>query len=110
MMKRLLSASVVIVACAISAPGAWAQAYPVKPVRVVIPWPPGGSNDVVGRLVLQKLAQTMGQQFVVDNRAGAAGSIGAEVVAKSAPDGYTLMVHSTTHLGNGTLYKNLPYD
>ena len=109
-MKRLLSAGVVIVACAISAPGAWAQAYPVKPVRVVIPWPPGGSNDVVGRLVLQKLAQTMGQQFVVDNRAGAAGSIGAEVVAKSPPDGYTLMVHSTTHLGNGTLYRNLPYD
>lgn len=109
-MKRLLSAGAVIVACVISAPGAWAQAYPVKPVRVVIPWPPGGSNDVVGRLVLQKLAQTMGQQFVVDNRAGAAGSIGAEVVAKSQPDGYTLMVHSTTHLGNGTLYRNLPYD
>jgi tripartite-type tricarboxylate transporter receptor subunit TctC len=90
--------------------GALAQSYPNKPVRVVIPWPAGGSNDVVGRLVTQKLAQTMGQQFVIDNRAGAAGSIGAEVVAKAPPDGYTLMVHSTTHLGNGTLYRNLPYD
>ena len=109
-MKRLLLATAALSACALAAPGAWAQAYPVKPVRVVIPWPPGGSNDVVGRLVLQRLTQTMGQQFVVDNRAGAAGSIGAEVVAKAPPDGYTLMVHSTTHLGNGTLYRNLPYD
>jgi len=109
-MKRLLVASAVLVASVCATPGAWAQAYPAKPVRVVIPWPPGGSNDVVGRLVLQKLSQTMGQQFVVDNRAGAAGSIGAEVVAKAPPDGYTLMVHSTTHLGNGTLYRNLPYD
>jgi tripartite-type tricarboxylate transporter receptor subunit TctC len=89
---------------------ALAQSYPVKAVRVVIPWPPGGSNDVVGRLVMQKLSESMGQQFVIDNRPGAAGSIGADVVAKAPPDGYTLMVHSTTHVGNGTLYKNLPYD
>jgi tripartite-type tricarboxylate transporter receptor subunit TctC len=87
-----------------------AQPYPAKTVRVVIPWPPGGSNDVVGRLVMQKLSEAMGQQFIIDNRPGAAGSIGAEVVAKAPPDGYTLMVHSTTHVGNGTLYKNLPYD
>ena len=91
----------------LSAPG---QAYPLKPVRVVIPWPPGGSNDVVGRLVLQKLSDWMGQQFVVDNRPGAAGSIGSDVVAKAAPDGYTIMIHSTTHLGNAHLYKKLPYD
>lgn len=90
--------------------GAAAQSYPAKPVRVVIPWPPGGSNDVVGRLVLQKLADWMGQQFVVDNRPGAAGSIGSDVVAKAAPDGYTIMIHSTTHLGNAHLYKKLPYD
>jgi tripartite-type tricarboxylate transporter receptor subunit TctC len=84
--------------------------YPVKQVRVVIPWPPGGSNDIVGRVVFQKLSQTVGQQFVIDNRPGAAGSIGADVVAKAPADGYTLMVHSTTHVGNGTLYRKLPYD
>src|SRR4051812_34698723 len=87
-----------------------AQIYPSKPVRVVIPWPPGGSNDVVGRIVMQKLSEAMGHQFVIDNRPGAAGSIGADVVAKAPPDGYTLMVHSTTHVGNAHLYKKLAYD
>ncbi|MBI3045104.1 MAG: tripartite tricarboxylate transporter substrate binding protein [Betaproteobacteria bacterium] len=88
-----------------------AQTYPAKPVRVVIPWPAGGSNDVVGRLVLQKVSESLGQQFVIDNRAGASGSIGSDVVAKAAPDGYTIMVHSTTHLGNAHLYgKKLKYD
>ncbi|MEO7726343.1 MAG: tripartite tricarboxylate transporter substrate-binding protein, partial [Burkholderiales bacterium] len=87
-----------------------AQQYPSKPVRVVIPWPPGGSNDVVGRIVLQKVAEYAGQQFIIDNRAGAAGSIGADVVAKAPPDGYTIMVHSTSHVGNAHLYKKLPYD
>lgn len=90
---------------------ALAQAYPAKTVRVIIPWPPGGSNDVVGRIVAQKLTESMGQQFVVDNRGGASGSIGADVVAKAAPDGYTIMVHSTTHVGNAHLYgKKLQYD
>ena len=87
-----------------------AQTYPAKAVRVVIPWPPGGSNDAVGRLVMQKLGESLGQQFIVDNRPGAAGSIGADVVAKAPPDGYTLMVHSTTHVGNAHLYKKLAYD
>jgi tripartite-type tricarboxylate transporter receptor subunit TctC len=86
------------------------SAYPTKPVRVVIPWPAGGSNDVVGRIVLQKVSESMGQQFVIDNRAGAAGTIGADLVAKAPSDGYTLMVHSTTHVGNASLYKKLPYD
>jgi len=90
---------------------AFGQAYPAKSVRVIIPWPAGGSNDIVGRIVMQKLADEMGQQFVIENRAGAAGTIGAAVVAKAAPDGYTLMVHSTTHLGNAHMYgKTLPYD
>jgi tripartite-type tricarboxylate transporter receptor subunit TctC len=92
------------------AAGAHAQSYPAKPVRVVIPWPAGGSNDVVGRIVLQKVSDALGQQFVTDNRPGASGSIGADVVAKAPPDGYTLMVHSTTHVGNGHLYPKLPYD
>ena len=93
-----------------AASGVLAQHYPTKPVRVVIPWPPGGSNDVVGRIALQKVAESLGQQFVIDNRAGAAGSIGADVVAKAPADGYTLMVNSTTHVGNASLYKKLPYD
>lgn len=110
-MKRNLPVAVLAAIVSILAPvTAAAQAYPVKPVRVVIPWPPGGSNDVVGRLIMQKLSQAWGQQFVIDNRPGAAGSIGSDVVAKAPPDGYTLMIHSTTHLGNAHLYKKLPYD
>ena len=105
-MKRLPA----FVALALLAGAASAQSYPSKTVRVVIPWPPGGSNDVVGRIVTQKVGENVGQQFIVDNRAGAAGSIGADVVAKAPPDGYTLMVHSTSHVGNAHLYKKLPYD
>ena len=108
-MKGLLSLAVAVAACTLPV-AASAQSYPAKTVRVVIPWPPGGSNDVVGRLVMQKLSEAMGQQFVIDNRAGAAGSIGSDTVAKAPPDGYTLMVHSTTHVGNAHLYKKLPYD
>lgn len=89
---------------------AFAQSYPVKPVRVVIPWPAGGSVDIAGRVVMQRAGEFLGQKFVIDNRPGAAGSIGADVVAKAPGDGYTLMVHSTTHLGNAAMYKKLPYD
>ena len=89
---------------------AWAQNYSAKPVRAIIPWPPGGSTDFVGRVVLQKVAENMKQQFVIDNRGGASGVIGAEVVAKSDPDGYTIMIHTTTHLANQHLYSRLPYD
>jgi tripartite-type tricarboxylate transporter receptor subunit TctC len=98
------------IAASLAASLACAQQYPVKPVRVVIPWPPGGSNDVVGRIVAQKLSETMGQQFIVDNRGGASGVIGAESVAKSPPDGYTLMIHSATHVSNPHLYGKVPYD
>jgi len=86
------------------------QAYPEKAVRVVIPWPAGGSNDIVGRIVLQYVSGSLKQQFVIDNRGGAAGTIGSEVVAKSPPDGYTMLVTSATHLGNAHLYRKLPYD
>jgi tripartite-type tricarboxylate transporter receptor subunit TctC len=91
-------------------PVALAQNYPAKAVRVITPWPAGGLTDVVGRIVFQKISETTGQQFIVDNRPGAAGTIGADLVAKSRPDGYTLMVHSTTHVGNPHIYKQLPYD
>lgn len=89
---------------------AGAQSYPVKPVRIVVPWPPGGSNEIISRIVGQKLTETFGQQFVIDLRPGAAGSLGADLVAKSPPDGYTLMVHSTTHIANAHMYQKLPYD
>jgi tripartite-type tricarboxylate transporter receptor subunit TctC len=88
----------------------FAQNYPAKPVRVVIPWPPGGANDIVGRVVAQKLGEQMGQQFVIDNRGGAGGTIGAELVAKAPADGYTVMVHSAAHVTNPHLYKKIPYD
>jgi tripartite-type tricarboxylate transporter receptor subunit TctC len=89
---------------------AGAQDYPAKPVRVVVPWPPGGSNDVVARIVMQKMSETMGKQFIVDNRGGASGIPGADFVAKSPPDGYTIMVHSATHVSNPHLYSKVPYD
>jgi tripartite-type tricarboxylate transporter receptor subunit TctC len=89
---------------------AWAQPYPVKPVRVVVVFPPGGATDVVGRVAFQKVGEQLNQQFVIDNRVGAGGTIGAALVAKSPPDGYTIMVYSTTLLANAHLYKKLPYD
>ena len=89
---------------------AQAQNYPVKPVRVITPWPAGGLTDVAGRIVFQKISESTGQQFLVDNRPGATGSIGAEVVAKSPPDGYTLMVHSASHISNAYTYPKLNYD
>jgi tripartite-type tricarboxylate transporter receptor subunit TctC len=88
---------------------AFAQAYPSRLIHVVIPWP-GGSNDAAGRLVFQKVAESVGQPVVIENRAGASGTIGAGFVAKSAPDGYTVMVTSATHIANAHLYKNLPFD
>lgn len=110
-MKRYFSTAVLVVFAALIAPLlAFAQAYPSKAVRVIVVFPPGGSNDVVARIVFQKMSEQMGHQFVIDNRGGAAGTIGSEVVANSPPDGYTIMVQSTTHVANAHLYKKLPYD
>ena len=89
---------------------AQAQTWPAKTVRVVTPWPAGGLTDIAGRIVFQKISENLGQQFVVDNRGGATGTIGAEIVARAPADGYTLMVNSMTHLGNPYIYKKLPYD
>jgi len=105
---RLLGALVGLVGCACGT--AWAQAYPSKPVRVVIVFPPGGATDIVGRIAFQKVSEQLNQQFIIDNRPGASGTIGATFVARSAPDGYTLMVFSTTLVANAHLYKKLPYD
>ncbi len=87
-----------------------AQAYPSKPIRMIIAWPPGGANDIAGRIVAQKMSDNLGQQVIVDNRGGASGIVGSDVVAKGPADGYTFMVHSTTHVSNPHLYKKVPYD
>ena len=106
-----------IVAClvAVAALGAGdlalAQTWPASPVKMVVPWPPGGGNDALGRKLAEALAVTIGQPVVVENRAGANGMIGAEAVARAAPDGYTIMFHSaTTHAINPTFYPKIAYE
>jgi tripartite-type tricarboxylate transporter receptor subunit TctC len=99
-------------ACTLCVSGAvWSQAFPTKLVRVVVPFPPGGANDIVARIVFAKLSEQMGQQFIIDNRAGAGGTIGSAVVAQSKPDGYTLLIQTAaSHVSNPHLYSKLPYD
>lgn len=96
----------------LSAAGAAETAsYPSRPIHIVVPYPPGGSADLVGRMVAQKLAQSMGQPVVIDNKAGASGSIGSDFVSRAMPDGYTLLVAiSDTHAINPAVMSNLPYD
>ena len=91
--------------------GAAAQTYPVKPVRMIVGFAPGGGTDVVARVISQKLSEGYGQQVIVENRAGATGTIGADLVAKSAPDGYTLIMgHVNSHAIAPIMFKKLPYD
>jgi tripartite-type tricarboxylate transporter receptor subunit TctC len=107
MRGRISTAALLLLACG----GAAAQIYPAKPVRIVVGFTPGGGNDVISRLVATKLTASMGKPFVVENRPGAAGSIGAEIVSKSPPDGYTLFLAGVASHGiNPNIQKNLPYD
>jgi tripartite-type tricarboxylate transporter receptor subunit TctC len=96
--------------CLALAAGAAAADYPDRPIRLIIPFPPGGSNDVVGRLIAKTLSEKIGQQVFVDNRGGAGGLIGTEALAKSTPDGYTLGIVSIAHAVNPALHDPLPYD
>jgi tripartite-type tricarboxylate transporter receptor subunit TctC len=89
---------------------ATAQDYPTKPIRLIVPQPPGGTSDILGRALSVKLTEQLRQQVVVDNRAGASGTIGSDLVAKAAPDGYTLLLIYTTHTTAPSLYGKLPYD
>ncbi len=85
--------------------------YPDKPIRMIVPFPPGGPTDIVARIIGQKFTERWGQQVVIDNRAGAAGTIGAEIAARAVPDGYTLVMGSTANMAiNVSLYRKLPYD
>ena len=107
---RRFASALLATMIALSAGGAWAQAYPVKPVRLVVPSSPGGGTDITARLLAPKLSEALGQQVVVENRAGAGTMIGTEVVAKSPPDGYTLLMGLSTLAINPAMYKKVPYD
>src|SRR5687767_4871851 len=87
-----------------------AASYPSKPIRIVVPFPPGGSTDFLARGIGQKLTEAWGQQVVIDNRSGAGGIVGTEIVAQAAPDGHNLLMNAIGHAANPALYKKLPYD
>ena len=115
-MSKIIRRRTMLAATALAAPmlarAGWAQgAYPNKPIRMIVPFAPGGTTDLLGRIAAQILTDAWGTNVVVENRAGAGGNIGAEVVAKSPPDGYTLLLGTTgTAVTNQFLYKNMPYD
>lgn len=110
-MGRHTLAVLLAACCAGTAPLAPAQTYPAKPVRVVVPFAPGGGSDLVGRLLAQKLGAQLGQPFVVENRAGAGGRIGTDIAAKSPPDGYTLLFATSSVMVTApALYPKLPFD
>jgi tripartite-type tricarboxylate transporter receptor subunit TctC len=108
-MKRLAALALAAL-CAVAAPLVQAQRFPEKPIRFIVPFPPGGGNDILARVVAPKMAEFLGQSVIVDNRAGAGGNIGADIAAKSAPDGYTILIASNQVTMNPALYARLPFD
>ncbi|KQP13555.1 tripartite tricarboxylate transporter substrate binding protein [Pseudorhodoferax sp. Leaf267] len=108
--RRLLLATAVLAACS-ALPAAAQGSWPTKPVRMVVPFAPGGTTDILARAMAVELTKALGQPFVVDNRAGAGGNIGADIVAKAAPDGYTILMGTVgTHAINKWLYDKMPFD
>src|ERR1700704_737776 len=113
MRMSLRAAASLSAALTVSAPhaAAAAETYPAKPVRFVVAFPPGGGTDIIARSIAQKLAERLAQQVVVDNRPGAGGNIGTDIVAKSAPDGYTVLMGSAGPLAiNASLFASMPFD
>ena len=106
--QTLIKAAVLALGCAVL-PAAFAQSYPVRPVRVVIPFPPGGTLDTVGRMLAQKLSEQTGQAFVIENKPGGNGIIGADIVAKAPADGYTLLFNASTFTTAPMTMKSTPY-
>jgi tripartite-type tricarboxylate transporter receptor subunit TctC len=104
---KMLAAAALLLASAAAYGG---EAYPSRPIRVVIPSGAGGVTDILGRVISHKLTDSLGQQVVIDNRPGASGIVGSQIVAKAAPDGYTLLMVFPSHVVNPSLYANLPYD
>ena len=109
-MKLSRIASVAVFALAFAAGPVFAQQYPNKPVRVIVPWPPGQATDLAARIVAEKIGQSLGQTFVIDNRPGAGGQIGSEAVVKAPPDGYTLLASSSGPLSIMPNLQKIPYD
>lgn len=113
-MSKLLPGSflrLLLAAMCLAATAAGAQGWPNKPLRLIVPFPPGGGSDAVGRVIAQKLSERLGQQVVVDNRGGAGGSMGTEQAVRAAPDGYTMVLASTSEIAiNPSLYSRLSYD
>src|SRR6186997_3666682 len=95
---------------ALVAADASAQTWPAKPIRWIVGFPPGGGADVLSRMLSPKISEALGQQIIIDNRGGAGGNIGAEIAAKSPPDGYTLFIVSTTIMSNVAMHSKLPFD
>ncbi len=108
--SRTTARGALAIALLASAAGAWAQAYPVKPIRMVVPFAPSGGTDVIARLLAARMTESLGRQVLVDNRAGANGIIGTEIVSRAPADGYTLLFVSSPHSVNPALYPKLPYD
>lgn len=108
---KLLLKLIITSLCFLITTSGFAQSYPNKPIKLIVPFPPGGPTDIVARPLAQMLGESMKQSVIVENKGGAGGSVAADFVAKSPPDGYTIMVGTVgTHAINGSLYRQLPYD
>ena len=109
-MKKWLSGALVCL-CGVSTVGlAHAQSWPTKPIKLIVPYPPGGGTDVIARIVQEPLAKELGQQVIIDNRGGAGGSIGSALAAQSPSDGYTVLFTLSSHTINPAIYTKLPFD
>ncbi len=109
-MSAFFRRAALIAAFVLAAGAAFAQSYPSRPIRLVVPYPAGGPTDLLGRVIAQRLGDNLGQPVLVDNRPGASGNLGSELVAKAAPDGYTLVLgNNATHATNESLFPNMPY-